>query len=148
MADEAVQYLLDRQISDICDKLNNLRKREEEINDNAGTEVDIVERDVLCRRIRVEKRDLSKQLSKKTVEKALLQNNVEAEDADDDGEDTDDEAEDIIAAPGANDALVLPDNRQAEYNRLENMMTRVKNDITRRKGMVENLLKEDQELLT
>ena len=103
---------------------------------------------MLCRRIRFEKRDLSKQLSEKTVEKALLQNNVEEEDADDDGEDTDDEAEDIIAAPGANDALVLPDNRQAEYNRLENMMTRVKNDIIRRKGMVENLLKEDQDLLT
>ena len=27
-------------------------------------------------------------------------------------------------------------------------MTRVKNDIIRRKGMVENLLKEDQDLLT
>ena len=30
----------------------------------------------------------------------------------------------------------------------ENMIARVKNDITRRKGLVENLLKEDQELLT
>ena len=85
------------------------------------------------------------QTSEKTVEKALLQNNVEEEDADDDGEESDDEAEDIIAAPSANDAQVLPDNRQAEYNRLENMMARVKNDITRRKGLVENLLKEDQE---
>ena len=103
---------------------------------------------MLSRRIRFEKRDLNKQLSEKTVEKALLQNNVEEEDADDDGEESEDEAEDIIAAPGANDALVLPDNRQAEYKRSENMMTRVKNDITRRKGMVENLLKEDQELLT
>ena len=91
---------------------------------------------------------LSKHLSEKTVEKALLQNNVEEEEDDDDGEDTDDEAEDIIAAPGANDAQVLPDNRQTEYNRLENMMARVKSDITRRKGLVENLLKEDQELLT
>ena len=95
----------------------------------------------------LKKRDLRQQLSEKTVEKAILQNNVEEEDADDD-EDTDEEAEDIIAQPGANDALVLPDNRQGEYNRLENMMTRVKNDIIRRKGMVENLLKEDQDLLT
>ena len=79
----------------------------------------------------LKKRDLNKQLSEKTVEKAFLQNNVEEEDADDDGEDTDDEAEDIIAPPGANDAQLLPDNRQAEYNRLENMMTRVKNDIIR-----------------
>ena len=103
---------------------------------------------MLSRRIRFEKRDLNKQLSEKTVEKALLQNNVEEEDADDDDEDTDDEAEDIIAAPGANDAQVLPDNRQAEYKPLENMMARVKNDIARRKGLVENLLKEGQELLT
>ena len=92
-------------------------KREKEINDTAGTEVDIVEKDVLSRRIRFEKRDLRQQLSEKTVEKAILQNNVEEEDADDD-EDTDEEAEDIIAQPGANDALVLPDNRQEEYNRL------------------------------
>ena len=73
---------------------------------------------------------------------------MKEEDANDDNEATDDEAEDIIAQPGANDALVLPDDRQGEYNRLENMMTRVKNDIIRRKGMVENLLKEDQDLLT
>ena len=148
-ADQAqqIQDLLDRQIAEICEKLNNLRKREKEINDTAGTEVDIVEKDVLSRRIRFEKRELRQQLSEKTVEKAILQNNVEEEDADDD-EDTDEEAEDIIAQPGANDALVLPDNRQGEYNRLENMMTRVKNDIVRRKGMVENLLKEDQDLLT
>ena len=95
-AAQAAQDLLDRQISDICEKLNNLRKREKEINDTAGTEVDIVERDVLSRRIRFEKRDLRQQLSEKTVEKAILQNNVEEEDADDD-EDTDEEAEDIIA---------------------------------------------------
>ena len=148
-ADQAqqIQDLLDRQIAEICEKLNNLRKREKEINDTAGTEVDVVEKDVLSRRIRFEKRELRQQLSEKTVEKAILQNNVEEEDADDD-EDTDEEAEDIIAQPGANDALVLPDNRQGEYNRLENMMTRVKNDIVRRKGMVESLLKEDQDLLT
>ena len=69
---QAVQDLLDRQISDICEKLNNLRKREKEINDTAGTEVDIVERDVLSRRIRFEKRDLRQQLSEKTVQKAIL----------------------------------------------------------------------------
>ena len=46
-AAQAAQDLLDRQISDICEKLNNLRKREKEINDTAGTEVDIVEKDVL-----------------------------------------------------------------------------------------------------
>ena len=76
-AAQAAQDLLDRQISDICEKLNNLRKREKEINDTAGTEVDIVERDVLSRRIRFEKRDLNKQLSEKTVEKALLQKKCE-----------------------------------------------------------------------
>ena len=58
-ADQAqqIQDLLDRQIAEICDKLNNLRKREKEINDTAGTEVDIVEKDVLSRRIRFEKRN-------------------------------------------------------------------------------------------
>ena len=34
---QAVQDLLDRQIAEICEKLNNLRKREKEINDTAGT---------------------------------------------------------------------------------------------------------------
>ena len=71
---------------------------------------------MLCRRIRFEKRDLSKQLSEKTVEKALLQNNVEEEAANEDDEESEDDAEDIIAAPGANDAQELPDNKQAEYN--------------------------------
>ena len=117
MAEAIAQDLWDGQILDICDKLNNLRKREKEINDNVGTEVDVVEKDVLCRRIRFEKRDLSRQLSEKTVEKALLHNNVEEEAANEDDEEQDDDAEDIIAAPGANDAQVLPDDRQAEYNR-------------------------------
>ena len=119
MAEVDAQDILDRQISVICDKLNNLRKREKEINDNVGTEVDVVEKDVLCRRIRFKKRDLSRQLSEKTVEKALLQNNVEEEAANEDDEESEDDAEDIIAAPGANDAQEIPDNRQAEYNRLE-----------------------------
>ena len=71
-ADQAqqIQDLLDRQIAEICEKLNNLRKREKEINDTAGTEVDVVEKDVLSRRIRFEKRELRQQLSEKTVEKA------------------------------------------------------------------------------
>ena len=75
-ADQAqqIQDLLDRQIAEICEKLNNLRKREKEINDTAGTEVDIVEKDVLSRRIRFEKRELRQQLCEKTVEKAILQN--------------------------------------------------------------------------
>ena len=117
------------------------------IANHLETDVDIVEKDVLCRRICFEKRDLSRQLSEKTVEKALLQNDVEEEAANEDDEESEDDAEDIIAAAGANDALELPDYRQAEYNRLENMMARVKNDITHRKGLVESLLKEDQELL-
>ncbi len=97
-------------ISDICDKLSNLRKREKEIDDRIGTDVDIVEKDVLCRRIRFKKRDLSRQLSLKTVEKALLKN-VEEEAANEDDEGSEDDVEDIIAAPGAIDALELPDNR-------------------------------------
>ena len=56
-----------------------------------------------------------------------------------DDEESDNDAEDIIAAPGANDAQELPDNRQAEYNLLEKMMARVKNDVTQRKGIVEIL---------
>ena len=121
---------MDGQISEICDKLSNLRKREKEINDILGTDVDIVEKDVLCRRIRIEKRELSRQLSEKTAEKALLQNKVEEEAANEVDVELDDDAEDIIAAPGANDAQELPDNRQAEYNRLENMMARVKKTIS------------------
>ena len=79
MANADPQDILDSLISEICDKLSNLWKREKEINDHIGTDVDIVEKDVLCRRIRFEKLDLSRQLSGKTVEKALLQNNIEEE---------------------------------------------------------------------
>ena len=57
MAGTDFQDILDRQISEICDKLSNLRKREKEINDHLGTDVDIVQKDVLCIRIRFEKRD-------------------------------------------------------------------------------------------
>ena len=51
--------MLDSEISDICDKINQLLKRENDIKSNAHTDVDIVEKDNLLRRIRVERRDLN-----------------------------------------------------------------------------------------
>ena len=43
---------------------------------NATTEVDLVEKDVLLRRIRAEKRDLNRKPADFSVQRALLQNNV------------------------------------------------------------------------
>ena len=45
--------MLDGEISEICDKINQLLKRENDIKSNARTDVDIVEKDNLLRRIRV-----------------------------------------------------------------------------------------------
>ena len=68
--------MLDSEISDICDKINQLLKRENDIKSNAHTDVDIVEKDNLLRRIRVERRDLNRQLADLSIQKSLIENNV------------------------------------------------------------------------
>ena len=64
--------MLDSQISDICEKINQLLKRENDIKSNAHTDVDIVEKDNLLRRIRVERRDLNRQLADLSVQSHSL----------------------------------------------------------------------------
>ena len=54
---------LDGNIADVCVKLSELLKREKDIMANVRTEIDIVEKDNLLRRIRVERRDLNRQLA-------------------------------------------------------------------------------------
>ena len=68
--------MLDGEISEICDKINQLLKRENDIKSNARTDVDIVEKDNLLRRIRVERRDLNRQLADFSAQKSLMENNV------------------------------------------------------------------------
>ena len=68
--------MLDTEITDICEKINQLMKRENDIKSNAHTDVDIVEKDNLLRKIRVERRDLNRQLADLSVQKSLMMNNV------------------------------------------------------------------------
>ena len=41
------EEILDQQITDVCEKLHGLQKRERDINENAPSEIDLVEKDVL-----------------------------------------------------------------------------------------------------
>ena len=131
--------VLDGNIAEVCEKLNQLSKRERDIKTNARTDVDIVERDNLLRKIRVERRDLNRQLAELSVQRSLIENNVGEEpehDTDDQDEEEDAEEE------GAADTQDLDDERTDEYNRLHNLLCRTKVDIKARKEKVENLLKE------
>ena len=84
--------VLDGNIAKVCEKLNQLSKRGRDIKTNARTDVDIVERDNLLRKIRVERRDLNRQLAELSVQRSLIENNVGEEpehdtDDQDEGED-------------------------------------------------------------
>ena len=50
-------------IGEVCTKISTLNRRETDINKNSTSEIDLVEKDVLLRRIRVERRELNKQLA-------------------------------------------------------------------------------------
>ena len=135
--------MLESEISEICDKINQLLKRENDIKTNARTDVDIVEKDNLLRRIRVERRDLNRQLADLSVQKSLMENNVGEVDDDSDEQDEEVDADEI----GAADTQDLDDEKADEYNRLHNLLCRTKNDIKSRKEKVECLLKESNDPL-
>ena len=135
--------MLDGQISEVCDKINQLLKRENDIKSNAHTDVDIVEKDNLLRRIRVERRDLNRQLADLSVQKSLMENNVGEVDDDSDEQDEEVDADEI----GAADTQDLDDEKADEYNRLHNLLCRTKGDIKIRKEKVESLLKESNDPL-
>ena len=90
--------MLEGEISKICDKINQLLKRENDIKTNARTDVDIEEKDNLLRRIRVERRDLNRQLADLSVQKSLMENNVGGVDDDSDEQDEEVDADEIGAA--------------------------------------------------
>ena len=117
--------ILDGNITDVCEKLSELFKREKDIKANVRSDIDIVEKDNLLRRIRVERRDLNRQLAELSVQKYLLENNVNDED---DPEDDDDEAEEEEDAEevGAADVQELEDDKTDEYHRLHNLLVRTK----------------------
>ena len=135
--------MLDTEITDICEKINQLMKRENDIKSNAHTDVDIVEKDNLLRKIRVERRDLNRQLADLSVQKSLIENNVGGVDDESDEQDEEVDAEEI----GAVDTQDLDDEKADEYNRLHNLMCRTKSDIKSRKDKVESLLKESNDPL-
>ena len=60
---------LDGNIADVCEKLSELFKREKDIWAKVRTDVDVIEKDNLLRRIRVERRDLNRQLAELSFQK-------------------------------------------------------------------------------
>ena len=90
----------------------------------------------MLRRIRVERRELQKELADYSTQKALIDNNVEAADesSDDDDEEQDDDDE-----PEHADVLELVEARAAEYSRLNNLLVINKNDIKSRKTKIDNI---------
>ena len=121
--------MLDTEITDICEKINQLMKRENDIKSNAHTDVDIVEKDNLLRKIRVERRDLNRQLADLSVQKSLMENNVGEVEDNSDEQDEEVDADEV----GAADTQDLDDEKADEYNRLHNLLCRTKGDIKIRK---------------
>ena len=138
MAEANSMVNLEQLIGDVCTKISTLNKRETDINKNSTSDIDLVEKDVLLRRIRVERRQLQKELSDYSTQKALIDNNVEANDesSDDDDEEQDDDE------PEQADILELVEARAAEYSRLNNLLVINKNDIKSRKTKIEQHLKD------
>ena len=116
-------------------KIFTLKRRETDINKNSTSEIDLVEKDVLLRRIRVERREIQKQLADYPTQKALIDNNVEAaeESSDDDDEEHDEDDE-----PEKADTLELAEARAAEYSHLNNLLERNKYNIKSRKTKIEH----------
>ena len=108
MAQALDEGALDNLITEVCEKLNNLKKRERDVNANTTSDIDLVEKDVLLRRIRAEKRDLNRQLADFSVQRALLQN-VEEEDKS--GIEEQDEDEPKILEPMTNKDLTTSDTK-------------------------------------
>ena len=118
--------ILDGNMVEVCEKLNQLSKRERDIKTNARTDVDIVERDNLLRKIRVQRRDLNRQLAEFSVQRSFIEKNVgEEPEHDTDNQDEEEDAEEV----GAADTQDLDDERIDEYNRLRNLLCRTKVDI-------------------
>ena len=63
-------------IADICEKLHALKRKETDVT-NSTSDVDLVEIDVLLRKIGVEKRDLNRELADLAVQKSPLENNFQ-----------------------------------------------------------------------
>ena len=107
---------LEAQIAEVCTKITILNKREADVHKNTKSEIYLIERDVLLRRIRTERRELKKKLSDYSTSKSLLENHVEVtnESSDDDEDNHEDESE------GENeDTLELFDTKAAEYKSIE-----------------------------
>ena len=98
--------------------------------------MDLVERDVLLRKIKVEIRDLNRELADLALQKSLLKNDVGQQD------DTEDEAYENEEAEAqeieAEDVQELDEARTGEYNRLHNFLSRTKSDIKSRKEKIRN----------
>ena len=60
MAEANPIVILEQLFGEVCTKISTLNKRETDINKNSTSDIDLVEKDVLLRRIRVERRELQK----------------------------------------------------------------------------------------
>ena len=133
---------LDGSIADDFEMLSELFKKQKDSKANARTDVDVVEKDNLLRRIRFERRDLNRQLAELSVQKSLLENNVG--DENDPEEDDEVEEEEDAVEVGAVDVQELEEDKIDEYHRLHNLLVRTRVDIRARKEKVEHLLKEQR----
>ena len=121
-------------MAQVCEKLS-----QRDIKINARTDVDIVEKDNVLRKIRVERRDLNRQLADLSVQKSLIENHdSEGHEPDTDDQDAEEAGEEVKVA----DRQDLNDKRTDEYNRLHNLLCPTKVDMRARKEKVENFLKE------
>ena len=135
---------LNAKITEICLSLSTLTTRERDLQ-NANNEVDLIEKDVILRRLRAERRTLNKELAEYTVRKALVEYNATAdEDEGDDEQEPDAGGEEDQAL----DNLELDEDNAEEYTRLMNLLTRTKVDIKSRKINIEKLLNNNTSFLS
>lgn len=115
---------------ELCEKLAELNKRKRGVNANVRTDVDLVEKDYLLRKIRAERREANKELAELSLKKSVTLYDATKDEAEPDDE-KDEDAEEVAAA----DIQELEEENADEYNA-------EKIDIETRKMKLAELIKD------
>ena len=145
---------LTAQISTIVEQIKHLKTREKDINESSEV-IDIVEKRLLLRKIKINSRALNSNLKELSAAKVLKELNADGSDEEDESEDDEDNDDDSGERPKetreekiGKDNQTLQDAKKTEYNRLVNLCIRTKEEIKRRKKEVTELLSQETTFLT
>ena len=141
------------QMNYIVEQINRLKTREKDINESSEA-IDIVEKRLLLRRVRINTRALNSNLKELSAAKVLKELHAHRCD---EGDETEDDEEDEYSISRekesreekiGKDIQILQDTKKTEYNRLVNLCIRTKEEIKRRKKDVTDMLRQETSFLT